>query len=89
MDRLPTPRDIIAYRAIRKTCRALRPDILHGHGAKGGAFAGLAGRSLAVPSFYTPHGGSLQFDRTTPVGLLSLSLEKSCGPPFTGPHLRQ
>jgi glycosyltransferase involved in cell wall biosynthesis len=84
MDRLPTPRDLRTYRAIRKTCRALRPDLLHGHGAKGGAFAALAARSLAVPAFYTAHGGSLQFDRTSPLGLLSLSLEKLLRPLFTG-----
>jgi glycosyltransferase involved in cell wall biosynthesis len=84
MDRLPTPRDFITYRAIRKICRALRPDILHGHGAKGGAFAALVARSLAVPAFYTPHGGSLQFDRTSPLGLLSLSFEKLLRPLFTG-----
>ena len=84
MDRLPTPRDIIAYRAIRNTCRALRPDILHGHGAKGGAFAALVARSLAVPAFYTPHGGSLQFNRTSPLGLSFLSLEKLLRPLITG-----
>jgi glycosyltransferase involved in cell wall biosynthesis len=38
--------------------------VLHGHGAKGGAYARLAARGLArrgqrIASFYTPHGGSL------------------------------
>jgi len=84
MDRLPTSRDITAYRTIRNTCNALRPDILHGHGAKGGAFAALVARSLGLPAFYTPHGGSLQFDRTSPLGLLSLSLEKLLRPLFAG-----
>ena len=41
MGRLPMLRDLAAYRAIRKICHALRPDLLHGHGAKGGAFAAL------------------------------------------------
>jgi glycosyltransferase involved in cell wall biosynthesis len=84
MERLPTLRDLGAYRAIREKCRALRPDILHGHGAKGGAFAALVARSLAVPAFYTPHGGSLQFSWTSPLGLLSLTLEKILRPLFTG-----
>jgi glycosyltransferase involved in cell wall biosynthesis len=84
MGRLPMLRDLAAYRAIRKICHALRPDLLHGHGAKGGAFAALVARSLTVPAFYTPHGGSLQFNRTSPLGLLSLSLEKILRPLFTG-----
>ncbi|MGH6874146.1 MAG: glycosyltransferase family 4 protein [Aestuariivirgaceae bacterium] len=84
MQRLPNPRDFGAYRAILKSCRALRPDILHGHGAKGGAFAALVGRSLAVPAFYTPHGGSLQFNWTSPLGFWSLTLEKILRPLFTG-----
>jgi hypothetical protein len=83
MDRLPSPRDVVAFRAIRAKCRELGPDILHGHGAKGGAFAALVGRSLGVPAFYTPHGGSLQFRWVSPIGLLSLSLEKLLRPLFT------
>ncbi len=47
-------------------------DVLHGHGAKGGAYARLAARLLrfqghAAAAFYTPHGGSLHF----PPGSLS------------------
>jgi glycosyltransferase involved in cell wall biosynthesis len=84
MARVPTLRDLAAYRAIRKKCRALRPDLLHGHGAKGGAFAALIGHSLGVPAFYTPHGGSLQFNWTSTLGLVSLTLEKILRPLFTG-----
>jgi glycosyltransferase involved in cell wall biosynthesis len=84
MARVPTLRDLAAYWAIREKCRALRPDLLHGHGAKGGAFAALIGHSLGVPAFYTPHGGSLQFKWTSTLGLLSLTLEKMLRPLLTG-----
>ena len=58
--------DIAAYKVVRETARRLDADILHGHGAKGGAYARLARRALRaqgrrIASFYTPHGGSLNF----------------------------
>jgi glycosyltransferase involved in cell wall biosynthesis len=48
--------------------------VLHGHGAKGGAYARLA-RSTAL-RVYTPHGGSLNFSPYTPVGFVYLSVER-------------
>lgn len=55
-----------AYRIVKK----LQPDILHGHGAKGGVYARLFGSLLRVfksrvARIYSPHGGSLHFDRST------------------------
>jgi glycosyltransferase involved in cell wall biosynthesis len=84
MDRLPSPRDAISYAALLARCRDLRPDILHGHGAKGGAFAALIGRSLGSAAFYTPHGGSLHYEWLSPIGLLSLGSEALLRPLFTG-----
>lgn len=54
------------YRIIKK----LQPDILHGHGAKGGVYARLSGSALRVFSsrvarIYSPHGGSLHYDHNT------------------------
>ena len=68
IDRSITPRDIPAFWRSYKEIRELRPDILHGHGAKGGAMARLAGSLLRVNRYsvsrlYSPHGGSLHFDR--------------------------
>jgi glycosyltransferase involved in cell wall biosynthesis len=45
---------------------AMQVDVLHGHGAKGGAYAriaatGMRRRGVPVASFYTPHGGSLHY----------------------------
>jgi glycosyltransferase involved in cell wall biosynthesis len=49
-------------------------DILHGHGAKGGAYARLA-RGTALRA-YTPHGGSLHYSALSPLGFVYLHLEK-------------
>ena len=59
--------DLTGARSVFKAARPLRPDILHGHGAKGGAYARLAGTFLKadggrVARIYTPHGGSLHYD---------------------------
>ena len=52
-----------------------RADVLHGHGAKGGAYARLA-RATAAPSrVYTPHGGSLHYRWGSPAGLVYLTAE--------------
>jgi glycosyltransferase involved in cell wall biosynthesis len=59
----------VAMRALE--CKA---EILHGHGAKGGAYVRLA-RTQAL-RVYTPHGGSLHYSRLSPLGLLYLRLEK-------------
>jgi glycosyltransferase involved in cell wall biosynthesis len=67
--------DIAATRAVAALAVAERVDVLHGHGAKGGAYARLAGGADAV-RVYTPHGGSLHYAPTSPVGLMYLSLER-------------
>ncbi|AGK58032.1 group 1 glycosyl transferase [Hyphomicrobium denitrificans 1NES1] len=64
MRRQPGLGDFAAVRAVRRHAAKLDLDVLHGHGAKGGAYARLAARSLSmrsrsIKSFYTPHGGSL------------------------------
>ncbi len=65
------------YRIIKE----LRPDVLHGHGAKGGAYARLFGSLLRVSRsrvarFYSPHGGSLHYDENAATGKLFFSLER-------------
>jgi glycosyltransferase involved in cell wall biosynthesis len=81
MGRLPGPRDLVASRAVRDAARSLRADVLHGHGAKGGAFARLAARDLRadgrnVATFYTPHGGSLHYPLASPQGLVYTAIER-------------
>lgn len=66
--------DVRAVRYVATHAQQVKVSVVHGHGAKGGAFARLgAGRALRV---YTPHGGSLHFSRTNPVGFAYLSAEK-------------
>ncbi len=81
MSRKPGVGDLAAARVTFGLARRLEVDVLHGHGAKGGAYARLAARALKVAglpvaSFYTPHGGSLNFQPGTLEGTVYLKLEK-------------
>ena len=65
------------YRIIKE----LQPDVLHGHGAKGGVYARMFGSLLRVYRYrvarlYTPHGGSLHYDETSATGRLFFALER-------------
>jgi glycosyltransferase involved in cell wall biosynthesis len=64
--RLPSHLDVHAVRAVMDMATQTNCDVIHGHGAKGGAFARVARGALrrkgrAVASFYTPHGGTLNY----------------------------
>lgn len=74
--RMPGLADLEAASAIARIAATVRPDILHGHGAKGGVYARLAGARLKIPSLYTPHGGSLHYAWSSPRGALFLGAEK-------------
>lgn len=59
--------DISATLGFYRHVRDLKPDVIHGHGAKGGAYARLIGsylrlRGNKVARIYSPHGGSLHYD---------------------------
>jgi glycosyltransferase involved in cell wall biosynthesis len=56
--------------------RATQADVVHGHGAKGGAFARLAFAGKPAVRAYTPHGGSLLLDHATLTGRAYLTLER-------------
>lgn len=49
-------RNIIRIMAI---CKEFCPDLIHGHGAKGGLYARCIGAFLGIPVVFTPHGGSV------------------------------
>ncbi len=73
--------DAGAYRGVLAIAERSGASALHGHGAKGGAYARLAAASLAkrgrpVGSFYTPHGGSLNFSPATLKGKVYMALER-------------
>jgi glycosyltransferase involved in cell wall biosynthesis len=56
--------------------RRLKPDVLHGHGAKAGVFVRLKPRSKGTIRVYTPHGGSLHYPPSTLQGVLYGRLER-------------
>ncbi len=81
MRRSISPEDLTALYRSYKHIRSLRPDVLHGHGAKGGAVARLIGSVLRVnryrvARFYSPHGGTLHFNRNSLAGQGVLRLER-------------
>lgn len=84
MSRAPGLGDLAAALATARIARRVQAGILHGHGAKGGAYARLAAAALKLtPSpprcYYTPHGGSLHFDPRSIEGRVYHTLEKGLG----------
>ncbi|MGH6867202.1 MAG: glycosyltransferase family 4 protein [Methyloceanibacter sp.] len=82
MDRQIAFGDWRTYRKVAKLAAKLDVDVLHGHGAKGGAYVRLAGRKLKrkhkdMKIVYTPHGGSLHYSPVTPMGRLYLRAERN------------
>ena len=81
MSRLPGLRDLITWPAVQRFAGNVHAQILHGHGAKGGAYARLAAHSLKrkghnIRAFYTPHGGSLHYSPKSFQGRLFMALER-------------
>jgi glycosyltransferase involved in cell wall biosynthesis len=81
MGRWPGLADASASRAVAALASAKGADVLHGHGAKGGAYARLAAKLVrfqgqSVAAFYTPHGGSLHFPPGSPAALAFIGMEK-------------
>jgi glycosyltransferase involved in cell wall biosynthesis len=81
MQRSISPSDLSAGIKSYREIKALRPDVLHGHGAKGGAYARLAGTFLrasgyCVARFYSPHGGSLHYDPGSTKGRVFFAIER-------------
>lgn len=85
MSRRPGLGDVQALRSVLDCARTMDLDVLHGHGAKGGAYARLTARSLQrkgqrVQAFYTPHGGSLNFKPGTAQSRVFLAVERALEP---------
>src|SRR3954471_7707629 len=75
--REPVPIDVVVWAHFTRLVRKLQPDVLHGHGAKAGAFIRLQGRSAKTIRVYTPHGGSLHYPLTTLKGAIYSRLERA------------
>jgi glycosyltransferase involved in cell wall biosynthesis len=67
--------DFPAVTHVARRAADTAADVIHGHGAKGGAYARLARHAHAI-RVYTPHGGSLHYRWSTPAGFLYLLAER-------------
>jgi glycosyltransferase involved in cell wall biosynthesis len=73
----PLPNDVLVWAHFKRLIRQLKPDVLHGHGAKAGAFIRLTPRSKGTIRVYTPHGGSLHYPLNTVKGALYSRIERT------------
>lgn len=76
-----SPSDLKAAAASLKKIKSLKPDVLHGHGAKGGTFARIIGSRLRVSGYrvarlYSPHGGSLHYAAGSLAGRFYFGVER-------------
>ena len=80
MHRNPHPGDISVLSHFRTLIQGKKPDVVHGHGSKGGLYGrGLAffeGKSRAVRA-YTPHGGSLNYKPGSALHRLYMKVERA------------
>ena len=87
LTRLPIGRavglsDLPATYRTYNQIKSLRPDVLHGHGAKGGAMARIIGSALRAKKYrvariYSPHGGSLHYDPARLAGKAVFAVERA------------
>jgi glycosyltransferase involved in cell wall biosynthesis len=75
--REPFPTDVLLWLRFRRLFRLLNADVLHGHGAKVGAFVRLRARSKDTLRVYTPHGGSLHYPPSSLRGRFYSGLERT------------
>jgi len=75
--REPHPTDLLVWLRFMFLIRRLKPDVVHGHGAKAGAFVRLRRRSKSTIRIYTPHGGSLHYPLDTLKGAFYSRLERA------------
>ena len=75
MQRELGPADALGFVQVSRHLRSFGADVLHGHGAKGGAFVRLMSSRSAI-RVYTPHGGSLHYGRHTLRGMVYGTIER-------------
>jgi glycosyltransferase involved in cell wall biosynthesis len=73
----PRPGDLVVWMQFVRLIRKLKPNVLHGHGAKAGVFLRLRGRASGTIRVYTPHGGSLHYPLSTAKGAIYSRLERA------------
>lgn len=80
MQRHIGPGDVLAAWRTFRVIKGLHPDVLHGHGAKGGVYSRVFGSLLRVfrsrvARLYSSHGGSLHYDEDTLTGKIFFRIE--------------
>ena len=75
--REPRFSDFSVWLQIVRLIWKLKPDVVHGHGAKAGAYVRLRRRSKNKIRIYTPHGGSLHYPLNTLKGNFYSRLERA------------
>jgi glycosyltransferase involved in cell wall biosynthesis len=76
MHRQPNPGDLFALAHVVRRAKQAQADVVHGHGAKGGAYSRLTFGNPRAVRAYTPHGGSLTFSHDTLAGKFYLTTER-------------
>jgi glycosyltransferase involved in cell wall biosynthesis len=66
---------VVLAHVMRRVAQA-QADVVHGHGAKGGAYARMVFANRRAVRAYTPHGGSLLFGHDTLAGKFYLATER-------------
>ena len=75
--REPAATDVLVWTRFQRLTRRLKPEVLHGHGAKAGAFIRLKTAAEGMIRVYTPHGGSLHYPLTTLKGNVYARVERA------------
>ena len=78
--REPSMSDPLVWMRLQKLINHFKPDVLHGHGAKAGAFVRMRSASKTAIRVYTPHGGSLHYPLNTLKGAFYARLERGLMP---------
>ncbi len=76
MQRHANPSDLVVLAHVMRRVTQTGADVVHGHGAKGGAYARLVCNRPQAARAYTPHGGSLLFANESLAGKIYLGTEK-------------
>ena len=77
MSRNPHPGDLATLLHVMKRTRDTDPDVVHGHGSKGGLHARLPGLwPSRIVRAYTPHGGSFNYRPGTAVHRAYMTAER-------------
>jgi glycosyltransferase involved in cell wall biosynthesis len=75
--REPSVSDALVWMRFQRLIRQLKPHVVHGHGAKAGAFFRLKTAPNHTIRVYTPHGGSLHYPLNTLKGAFYSRLERA------------